>query len=361
MKTYCLLSILLSVSAASSVFADTFFDGVNAFNIEFVTIGSPGNAADTTGSPSSVGSLSYVYRIGKYEISEDMIDKANAVSELGITKFARGPNKPATGISWFEAAKFVNLLNTSKGFTPAYKFNGNNFDVWSPADFGYNSTNLFRNSQAKYFLPSVDEWYKAAYYDPVLAKYYDYPNGSDLGPLRTVGSTENNTAVYGQVATEPADIALAGGPSPFGTVGQGGNVMEWDETDYSLSNNLSSTHRGHRGGHWENFDAILRSHVRGGIPPDSEGHQLGFRIASTAMLHGDYNFDNVVDAADYTIWRDGLGTLFFQSDYEQWKTHFGQTLTPGAGSGVSVPEHTSLFLTFASTLSLLAARRSRRI
>ena len=41
-------------------------------------IGNPGNAADTTGNPNPAGSVPYTYRMGKFEISEQMIDKANA-------------------------------------------------------------------------------------------------------------------------------------------------------------------------------------------------------------------------------------------------------------------------------------------
>ena len=58
--------------------ADTFGSGANTFDIEFVTIGNPGNAADTTGNPNPAGSVPYTYRMGKFEISEQMIDKANA-------------------------------------------------------------------------------------------------------------------------------------------------------------------------------------------------------------------------------------------------------------------------------------------
>ena len=64
---------------------DTFGSGPNIFAIEFVTIGDPGNLADpedghTYGLPGvqNFGAVSYRYRIGKYEISEEMIDKANA-------------------------------------------------------------------------------------------------------------------------------------------------------------------------------------------------------------------------------------------------------------------------------------------
>ena len=100
--------------------ADSFGSGENAFEIELVTVGDPGNLADTTGVPNPAGSVPYTYRIGKYEISEQMINKANAASAeagdpLGITIDERGPDKPATRASWFEAARFVNWLNTSTG------------------------------------------------------------------------------------------------------------------------------------------------------------------------------------------------------------------------------------------------------
>ena len=112
---------------------DTFGSGANTFDIEFVSIGNPGNAADTTGSPNPAGSVPYTYRMGKFEISEQMIDKANAVGGLGITKDTRGADKPATSVSWNEAARFVNWLNTSSGSTPAYKF------AIQPGEVGYNA------------------------------------------------------------------------------------------------------------------------------------------------------------------------------------------------------------------------------
>ena len=165
MKTYALLTLLTAALLyVPSALADTFGNGANTFDIDFVTIGNPGNVADTTGSPNPAGKVDSTYRIGQFEISEDMIDKANAQSSLSITHNNRGPNKPATSISWYEAAQFVNWLNTDSGSTPAYNVDGGgNFQLWQPGDAGYNPNNLYRNSQAKYFLPSMDEWYKAAY------------------------------------------------------------------------------------------------------------------------------------------------------------------------------------------------------
>ena len=123
---------------ASSTAADMFGSGANSFEIEFVTIGQPGNPADTTGSPNPAGSVPYAYRIGKFEISEQMIDKANALGGLGISHDSRDPDKPATSVTWLEAAKFVNWLNSTKGSTPAYKFDSmSQFQLWEPGDAGY--------------------------------------------------------------------------------------------------------------------------------------------------------------------------------------------------------------------------------
>ena len=63
---------------------------------------------------------------------------------------------------------------------------------------------------------------------------------------------------------------------------------------------------------------------------------------------GDYNGNDVVDAADYVAWRKSLGTTYTQSDYDLWRAHFGQTAS-GAGNGfgaveVSVPEANALVL-----------------
>ena len=274
------------VSATAS--ADTFGSADNVFEIEFVTIGDPGNVADTTGDPNPAGAVAYTYRIGKYEISEAMIDAANAISAatgnpLGITHDGRGPNKPATRVSWFEAAQFVNWLNTNKGATPAYKFDDQgDFQLWETSDVGYDPDNRFRNTEARYFLPSADEWYKAAFYDPVTDVWFDFPNGSDTAPIPTAGGTDPGTAVYNRGG--PADIMLGGGPSPFGTVAQAGNVWEWEETAVDLVNNNPNENRGFRGDNWSTIIGepfSLSSSFRHSfwLPISSVG-DVGFRVAS---------------------------------------------------------------------------------
>jgi polyhydroxybutyrate depolymerase len=50
-------------------------------------------------------------------------------------------------------------------------------------------------------------------------------------------------------------------------------------------------------------------------------------------LKGDFNRNGTVDAADYVVWRKGLGTDFIQDDYDVWRANFG----PTAGASVDLP------------------------
>ncbi len=289
----------LLLCAQSSLQADivNFGSGANQFNMEFVEIGAPGNTADTTGNPNPAGAVSYVYNIGKFEVSRDMVTKANAEGGLGITlndmtSFGgNGADRPATGVSWNEAARFVNWLNTSQGFSPAYKFatqpgdggySANvNIELWVSGDTGFDASNPFRNSEAQYFLPSVDEWYKAAYYDPVSETYGDYPTSDGTVPTAVTNGTTDKTAVYNQSTSQgPADIADAGGLSAFGIMGMGGNVWEWEETEFDLVNNSPSSLRGLRGGSWNANSGGLAASGRSISSPTNGSSVIGFRVAS---------------------------------------------------------------------------------
>lgn len=199
---------------------------------------------------------------------------------------------PATGITWFEAARFVNWLNTSNGHSPAYKFVDNSFDLWNSGDPGYNPNNPFRNRHAIFVLPSADEWYKAAYYDPTSGTYYDFPTGANSKPTKVSSGTAADTAVYAMSINHgPADITSAGGLSPYGTMGQGGNVWEWEETESDLINDSSLSFRGVRGGGWYGGDISLDASTRSDDHPTVEFFSVGFRVATvpepgTATLVG---------------------------------------------------------------------------
>ncbi len=290
MKKFIALSLLaLGYQTASAQFiTESFGSGANAFTMDFVTIDNPNNVADRNASNGDrYGSVAYTYNLGKYEVSRDMITKASEAGSLGITMYSmtsfggNGVNRPATGVNWLEAAKYVNWMNTSTGGTAAYKFVGGNFQLWSVGDEGYNANNLFRNSLAKYAIASRDEWYKGAYGNRD-GTWNNYATGSDTAPTAVAGGTEANTAVVGQ--SSPADITNAGGLSPYGTMAQAGNAYEWTESlIFTGANPPAHTALENReiwGGAFY-FDASFTLGGPGGphSPSNDNLFQTGFRVA----------------------------------------------------------------------------------
>lgn len=91
------------------------------------------------------------------------------------------------------------------------------------------------------------------------------------------------------------------------------------------------------------------------------------------LSSGDFDGDGVVDAADYTVWRDNLGSVgglpysagdangdgdVTQADYEIWRAHYGQVLSPASGLAMTVPEPSSLSLAFL-LLAAVSKHKSR--
>ena len=225
-------------------------------------------------------------------------------------------------------------------------------------------------------MPSTAEWYKAAYYDPTNNVYYNYPTGSDTIPAPVASGTSAGTAVYGQTfAAGPADVSLTGGLSPYGTMGQGGNVFEYEETDFDLVNDSETSSRGARGGEWDFSDFAMLATQRSNGPPNLGGNSTGFRVAAIAQppTPGDYNKNGVVDAADYVVWRKtfgktgpGLaadGNFNFEidpGDYTVFRNHFGEVFSSGSGTAtnVAVPEPVSAVILSAGMV-MMSARRVR--
>jgi hypothetical protein len=280
-------------STQPSVQADTFGTSGNEFTIDFVNIGNAGNAADSTG----FGAVPYEYRVGTYEIPRDAITKATASGMTDVTAGALSVdggsaaawtgNQPAALISWYEAAAFVNWLNTSTGKTAAYDlaWDGSawSMNLWSNDNaWTLGGENLYRHKDAYYFLPSENEWYKAAYYNQSGSNYFLYPTASSSIPTAVASGTDAGTAVYDQPwEPGPASVDLAGGLSTYGTMGQGGNVFEWHESAFDGSNSSSSELRAIRGGYWGNTTEVdLSSSVRVNGHPALEGDSIGFRVSS---------------------------------------------------------------------------------
>jgi hypothetical protein len=88
-------------------------------------------------------------------------------------------------------------------------------------------------------------------------------------------------------------------------------------------------------------------------------------------LPGDFNANGVVDAADYVAWRnnvgsttalpnDSIGGTIGTSQYNEWRSHFGQTAGSGEGmsANAAVPEPTTFALLIMGIMSMSAARRA---
>ena len=112
----------------------------------------------------------------------------------------------------------------------------------------------------------------------------------------------------------------------------------------------------------------------GGLIPAGGGllklemEYMEIRLPVQALV-GDYNSNGIVDAADYTIWRDHLGQSFTlpnrdplntgvisNNDYTSWKNHFGQHSGSGSLGAGTVPEPSTLVLAFVALAGLARMR-----
>jgi len=290
MKKLLLATALLAgasiTNLTTSAHADTFGTGANQFTIDFTTIGNPGNTSDAATGYGSVGTN---YRIGTYAISQNQIDAATASGLANVTAGAWSGDKPAANMTWYESAAFVNWLNTSKGFTAAYNLSWNgsawSMALWTATDNGYDANNLYRNSQAKYFLPTENEFYKAAYGNSDASGYYLYTTGSDTVPTDVSSGTSAGTTVYNRsFGQSPASVYEAGGLSSYGTMGQGGNVSAWLESAFDGTIDTATENRAIRGGAVSLNVNPQRSASRNQFNPASQMNIIGLRVASVDVV-----------------------------------------------------------------------------
>ncbi len=112
--------------------------------------------------------------------------------------------------------------------------------------------------------------------------------------------------------------------------------------------------------------------ANGAIYAMFDNGQIYELVPQAIPLPGDYNNDHVVNAADYVLWRDNVGTnnvllndaiggMIDDDQYNQWRANFGNSIATGGIGAVLVPEPSALPLVFAAVVaSLLATRGGRR-
>jgi formylglycine-generating enzyme required for sulfatase activity len=177
----------------------------------FVTVGDTGNSADTTG----FGAVSYEYKIGKYLITNSeyclFLNSVAATDTYGLyssqmsservggitrtgssgsysyTVKTNYDNKPVYFISWFGLARYCNWLHNSYGSTEtgAYALNGASTGI------------VHKSAGAKYYIPTENEWYKAAYYKGggTNKGYWRFATQSDTTPIPVNASSIGNGTV----------------------------------------------------------------------------------------------------------------------------------------------------------------------
>ncbi len=312
-----------------------FASAASAVTIDLVPVGNPGNGADTEvmfpDETTGYGSVGYEYQIGKYEVTAGQYTEfLNAVADADPNGLyntnmgsipSQGANIQQTGssgsysysvasdwadrpvnyVSFWDAARFANWLHNGQPTGPQ--------GPGTTEDGAYlnidNQATFARQPGAKFFIPTEDEWYKAAYHDQsagMAATYFDYPTGTnaDPGNDETEATNPGNNANYyyyissdytigsPYYRTEVGDFELS--DSPYDTFDQGGNVWEWNETV------LYTDYRVLRGGSFfSDLSGYLHASTRTFyFDPSDEYDVVGFRVASIPELPGDFNHDGTV-------------------------------------------------------------------
>ena len=233
--------------------------------LSWVMVGDPGNSPDPT---TGHGAVNDAFKIGKYPITADQYclflnSVASTSDPYGLyvswmkddiingsivcTPFAGhfyysvkpGRKKfPINYVSCFDAARFCNWVQNgchegneddSTTEAGAYTLHGQRDGVLVPV-----------NDNAQYYIPSEDQWYKAAYYNG-MGGYHEYPTQSGVVPGSTIGgegdqANYNNAAagtLYAASSLTPVDL-FKGTESYYGACDMGGNVWEWNTTTTSF-------------------------------------------------------------------------------------------------------------------------------
>jgi VCBS repeat-containing protein len=262
-----------------------------ALSPALVPVPGPQNAADIFGH----GAVANPYRIGAYEVTNaqyteflnavaatdtyTLFNAAMTITRTGAAGAYRyatsAPDLPVTQVSWYDAVRFVNWLHNGQPSGPqgltttedgAYPLSG--AAVAGP-----------RHPAARLWLPSEDEWYKAAYYadNGAAAVYWEYPTGSMSEPTAAAPTANPASANYNGVVGGVAPVgSYPGSAGPYGTFDQAGNVWEWTDS-------ADDAERVIRGGSWKDYVLLLQAAYRDSELPTLESAFIGFRVAAAAV------------------------------------------------------------------------------
>ena len=303
-----ILMVMGFLCGGTQGFADTFntyyyasieWDPIPVqFEINFVTISNETNPSFPipAGDNFNFVGVSDSYRISTFEISHKQWSRFKA----GCGHKVKGSppeaydwnasyddwEQPENCSSWFEAAQFVNWLNLISGHHVAYNFTGTEgtddyaFTVWDQSEA--DGTNLYRHKDAFYFLPTENEWVKAAYWNGTTLQEYATKAGETLFQ----GNGSNGGWNYWDEDPGPDGAALglwnvgSGSEELNGTYDMMGNAWEWLENPLSDLEYSVTAQRTLRGNSYAYVETFNSSSSRWYNYPSFERSDTGFRIAS---------------------------------------------------------------------------------
>jgi len=202
------------------------------------------------------------------------IDRIGSPGSFSYSAIAGRENMPVNYVSFWDSTRFANWLHNGQPTgTQDDTTTEDGAYTLTPTDIANNTVS--RNLSAVIFVASENEWYKAAYYDPLAMSYFEYPAGSDTPPTCSVPGAGPNTANCSNAQGDLSEAgSYTGAASPSGTFDQGGNVWEWNDTIVGASRIL-------RGGSLIDSPAILKSSNRTSVGPSTELDRVGFRVVTT--------------------------------------------------------------------------------
>lgn len=287
LKINCALALVFSL-LVTHVHADTFVSRLDGemFEIKFVDVRNPGNAANANESKSLTGrgSVPYSFRIGETEVTRDQFNKM-----LKVIKGAPlSGDTPVDGYSGYWMMYYVNWLNSGCSNDSNSLLHGGVYNIekfggpvlpWNEEDQfdnGDGTKNKWRHKYAGYFLPTVDEWVKAAMFDG--RTYFKFPTSSNDKPVKDADGdlTAVNAANY-----ETAKVISVGSfpntKSPSGCLDMAGNaweVLEMSQADVDGSRLFRAGGSFVHGGPWLNNVLEIDNQAA----DDEKG--IGFRIGA---------------------------------------------------------------------------------
>jgi hypothetical protein len=225
-------------------------------------------------------------------------------------------------------------------------------------------------------------------WDEATVNFHDAPGLSFDGNSRTLGIDPRYTA-NGKPATRSNQPLDTPGLYSLGEFSIGamsaGQTVSFDSLNLAVMLNLAAYFEGQP---QAGIVTLILEQINASGTDDAtfyskEGNALlAPRLVVDATLtffqpelSGDYNRNGVVDAADYTVWRDALNRAVDPyssadgdgsghvdaADYEIWRLHFGQSTPNGNGASAAVPEPSSIWLFAASLVLNYTLRRTRSI